>query len=60
MSESQAEGYDIPAVEQWISENVSSLVPPLKWTRLEGGHSNLTYQIEDSNGNQPAAGRGHR
>jgi len=52
MSESQAEGYDIPAVEKWIRENVSTLVPPLKWTRLEGGHSNLTYQIEDSSGKQ--------
>lgn len=52
MSDREAEGYDIPAVENWIKENVSSLVPPLKWTRLEGGHSNLTYQIEDVNGKQ--------
>lgn len=50
MSERQAEGYDIPAVENWISENVSVLTPPLEWTRLEGGHSNLTYRIEDANG----------
>ena len=52
MSDRQAEGYDIPAVENWIKENVSTLVPPLKWTRLEGGHSNLTYKIEDVNGKQ--------
>jgi aminoglycoside phosphotransferase (APT) family kinase protein len=45
----RAEGYDIPAVENWIKENTKSLTPPLKWTRLEGGHSNLTYKIEDVN-----------
>ena len=41
------EGYDVAKVEQWISENVSELSPPLNWIRLEGGHSNLTYRIED-------------
>ena len=47
-----AEGYDIPAVEQWVAEHVKSLTPPFKWTRLLGGHSNLTYQIEDAKGRQ--------
>lgn len=47
-----AEGYDIPAVEAWIKENISDLSPPFKWTRLEGGHSNLTYQLDDAQGNQ--------
>lgn len=46
------EGYDQPAVEAWIAANVPSLQPPLQWTRLEGGHSNLTYQIEDASGAQ--------
>ncbi len=41
------EGYNVGAVETWIAENVPSLSPPLVWTRLEGGHSNLTYLIED-------------
>ena len=44
------EGYDVSKVEQWISENISELSPPLNWIRLEGGHSNLTYRIEDSSG----------
>ena len=44
------EGYDVAKVEQWISENISELSPPLNWIRLEGGHSNLTYRIEDSSG----------
>ena len=56
MGESQMdadpEGYDVPAVENWISENIANLQPPFKWTRLEGGHSNLTYHLIDANGNQ--------
>lgn len=46
-----AEGYNIPAVEAWIEANVDGIRPPLKWTRLEGGHSNLTYRIDDADGN---------
>ena len=44
------EGYDQPAVEAWIAEHVDSLAPPLTWTRLEGGHSNLTYRLDDTEG----------
>lgn len=43
-------GYDISAVEAWIRTNVPALQPPLLWTRLQGGHSNLTFLIEDANG----------
>jgi aminoglycoside phosphotransferase (APT) family kinase protein len=43
-------GYDVPAVEAWIAANVPALTPPLAWTRLEGGHSNLTYLVEDPRG----------
>jgi aminoglycoside phosphotransferase (APT) family kinase protein len=39
------EGYDIPAVEAWIAANIPALTPPFTWTRLPGGHSNLTYKI---------------
>jgi aminoglycoside phosphotransferase (APT) family kinase protein len=46
------EGYKVEAVERWISENIPSLTPPFKWTRLQGGHSNLTYQLDDANGKQ--------
>lgn len=44
------EGYQVDKVEAWIDANIESLTPPLKWTRLEGGHSNLTYAIEDTAG----------
>ena len=48
----QPEGYDVGAVEAWVRTHVPDLKPPFTWTRLEGGHSNLTYQIEDQNGRQ--------
>ncbi len=44
------EGYDQAAVEAWIGEHTDRLTPPFEWTRLEGGHSNLTYRIEDGQG----------
>jgi aminoglycoside phosphotransferase (APT) family kinase protein len=46
------EGYTVDAVEAWIAANIPSLSPPFKWTRLEGGHSNLTYKLDDSNGKE--------
>jgi len=46
------EGYDVPAVEAWIGANVEGITPPFTWTRLEGGHSNLTYRLEDADGNE--------
>ncbi len=43
-------GYDVPAVEAWIQQNVAALQTPCSWTRLEGGHSNLTYLLVDVHG----------
>jgi aminoglycoside phosphotransferase (APT) family kinase protein len=48
--ESKPEGYDVTAVEAWIADNVTGLTPPFTWTRLQGGHSNLTYRIDDAEG----------
>ena len=50
--ERMAEGYDIPAVEAWIAANSEYFTPPFTWVRLEGGHSNLTYRLEDKTGKQ--------
>ena len=47
-------GYDIAAVEAWVAEHVQSLTPPFEWTKLEGGHSNLTYRIDSANGARSA------
>ena len=43
-------GYDVEAVEAWVSSRVPALVSPWTWTRLEGGHSNLTYQVDSADG----------
>jgi Predicted aminoglycoside phosphotransferase len=48
--ESTPEGYDVVAVESWIKSNVEGVAPPFEWTRLEGGHSNLTYSLMDKSG----------
>lgn len=50
MSNREAEGYDVLAVEQWILQRISALAPPFEWERLEGGHSNLTYRLRDQSG----------
>lgn len=41
-------GYRVDDVEAWVADNVSSLEPPFKWTKLQGGHSNLTYRLDDA------------
>ncbi len=46
----QPEGYDVAAVEAWIAEHTDTISPPLTWTRTVGGHSNLTYRIDDGAG----------
>ncbi len=48
--EASPEGYQVNAVEDWVRKNVPDLKPHFDWIRLEGGHSNLTYQINDQNG----------
>jgi len=48
--ETEPEGFNVAAVEAWIADNVDGITPPLTWTRLQGGHSNLTYRIDDSQG----------
>lgn len=45
-------GYDVPAVEAWVDANVDGLKPPFEWTKLEGGHSNLTYRLVDADGRE--------
>src|SRR5580658_4290461 len=50
MMDASAPGYDVPAVEAWVSAHVDGLAPPLTWTLLAGGHSNLTCSLEDAAG----------
>lgn len=46
----QPVGYRVEAVTAWLAAHVPQLQHPLRWTRLEGGHSNLTYLLEDAAG----------
>lgn len=46
--EIETPGYDREAVEEWIASSVSELSPPFQWHKLEGGHSNLTYLLSNS------------
>lgn len=43
-------GYEVDAVESWVAERVGGLTAPFRWTKLEGGHSNLTYRIDSADG----------
>ncbi len=47
MTSKIAEGFNIPAVEAWIGSHIKNLSPPFRWTKLPGGHSNLTYRLTD-------------
>ncbi len=53
----EAEGYDVPAVEAWIADNVTGIEPPFDWVRLQGGHSNLTYKLVDGQGREAVVRR---
>jgi aminoglycoside phosphotransferase (APT) family kinase protein len=37
-------------VTAWLAERIDGLLPPLRWTKLPGGHSNFTYRVDDADG----------
>ena len=45
------EGIDGPRVCEWFASHVEGCRPPLAFTLIAGGRSNLTYRVEDSVGN---------
>ena len=47
-------GYAVETVEAWVAERVDGFVGPFEWTKLEGGHSNLTYRIDSASGDLSA------
>jgi len=51
------EGIDAPAVEAWFAERVPELEPPLRFERIAGGHSNLTFRVTDAAGRRWALRR---
>jgi aminoglycoside phosphotransferase (APT) family kinase protein len=42
-------GIDAPAVTAWLAERVDVAVP-LRWDRIPGGRSNLTFRVTDADG----------
>ncbi len=44
------EGIDVAAVTRWYLEQLPSTSAPLRFERLAGGHSNLTYRVTDAAG----------
>ncbi len=43
-------GIAVEGVVSWMTEHVDDVTPPLRFTRIKGGHSNLTYRIDDDAG----------
>ena len=51
------EGIDASAVEAWFAANVRGAEPPLRFRKISGGHSNLTYEVGDAGGRRWALRR---
>lgn len=43
-------GIDMQGVSKWFQEHLEEVVLPLRFSLIAGGHSNLTYLVEDSDG----------
>jgi aminoglycoside phosphotransferase (APT) family kinase protein len=50
-------GIEREAVEAWFLSHVPGARPPLRFTSIAGGHSNLTYRAEDAGGRRFALRR---
>jgi aminoglycoside phosphotransferase (APT) family kinase protein len=46
----QIEGIHAENVTAWFEQNVEGIQPPLEFTLIAGGHSNLTFSVRDSAG----------
>jgi aminoglycoside phosphotransferase (APT) family kinase protein len=57
VSEAAPDGIDVSGVEAWFALNVPSASPPLSFERIAGGHSNLTFRVNDVGGNRWALRR---
>ena len=43
-------GIDSEAVTAWMTEHIEGVEAPLSFSIIQGGHSNLTYRVEDAAG----------
>jgi len=44
------DGLDRGRLEQWFGTEVAGAAPPLRYERIAGGRSNLTFRVHDSDG----------
>ena len=44
------EGIDAAGVSAWFAAHVADVTPPLRFELIAGGHSNLTYRVDDAAG----------
>ncbi|HEU4598920.1 MAG TPA: phosphotransferase family protein [Solirubrobacterales bacterium] len=51
------DGIDQQALEAWFGDNVPGVDLPLRFERIAGGHSNLTYRVTDAAGQKWALRR---
>jgi len=51
------EGIDVRAVTDWLVTNVAGTTPPLDFTLIAGGRSNLTFSVADAAGHRYALRR---
>lgn len=46
------EGINEPRVSAWLGAHIPNLTPPIGYTLIAGGHSNLTYACDDAAGHR--------
>ena len=51
------DGIDRAGVEGWFESNVGGVELPLRFRKISGGHSNLTYEVGDAAGKRWALRR---
>ena len=51
MRDAVTEGIDVEKVASWFSKHVPGVNPPLEYQLIAGGHSNLTYRVDDQDNN---------
>jgi aminoglycoside phosphotransferase (APT) family kinase protein len=49
---SEVKGVDVPRVTEWFEANIEGATGPLTFDLIAGGHSNLTYRVDDAAGNR--------
>jgi aminoglycoside phosphotransferase (APT) family kinase protein len=53
----EVDGIDAAGVGAWFAAHVPTAVAPLRYERIAGGHSNLTYRVADAAGGEWALRR---